>query len=64
VVRDVLENGGAPPKKPWDTYGYSKELALKTIAPGRYALRVDAQVRGNIEDAKPAARETLITVVP
>jgi hypothetical protein len=64
AVRDVLENGGAPPKKSWLTYGYSRELALKNIAPGRYALRVEAQVRGNLEDAKPVARETLITVVP
>jgi VWFA-related protein len=64
AIRDVLENGGAPPKKAWDLYAYSKELALKNIAPGRYALRVEAQVRGNIEDAKPAVRETLITVVP
>ena len=64
AVRDELENGGVAPKKPWDIYGYSKEIALKDIAPGRYALRVEAQVRGNIGDAKPVARETLITVVP
>lgn len=64
AVRDVVENGGVAPKKAWDMYGYSRELALKNIAPGRYALRVEAQVRGNLEDAKPAARETLITVVP
>ena len=64
VVRDVVENGGAPPKKKWETYGYSREVALKNVAPGRYALRVEAQVRGNMEDAKPVARETLITVVP
>ena len=47
AVRDVLENGGVAPKKPWEIYGYSKEIALKSIAPGRYALRVEAQVRGN-----------------
>jgi VWFA-related protein len=64
AVRDVLENGGVAPKKPWEIYGYSKEIALKSLAPGRYALRVEAQVRGNSNDAKPAARETLITVVP
>jgi VWFA-related protein len=61
---DVLENGGVAPKKPWDVYGYSSEIALKGIAPGRYALRVEAQVRGNIGGAKPVARETLITVIP
>jgi VWFA-related protein len=64
TVRDVLENGGVAPKKPWNVYGYSKEIVLEGIAPGRYALRVEAQVRGNIDDAKPVARETLITVVP
>jgi hypothetical protein len=63
ATRDTLENGGVAPKKPWQIYGYSKEIALKTIAPGRYALRVEAQVRGN-DDVKPVARETLITVVP
>jgi hypothetical protein len=60
----VLENGGVAPKKPWEIYGYSKEIALRGIAPGRYALRVEAQVRGNSNDAKPIARETVITVVP
>lgn len=64
VVRDELANGGAPPQKPWEIYAYSRELALKNIAPGRYVLRVEAQVRGNIDDAKPVARETLITIVP
>jgi hypothetical protein len=63
AVRDTLENGGVAPKKAWDIYGYSRELALKNIAPGRYALRVEAQLRGN-NDVKPAFRESLITVVP
>jgi hypothetical protein len=64
AVRDELTNGGVAPKKPWDVYGYSAQIALKGVEPGRYALRVEAQVRGNIGDAKPFARETLITVVP
>ncbi len=64
ATRDELTNGGAPPEKPWDIYGYSTQIALKDIPPGRYALRVEAQVRGNVGDAKPFARETLITVVP
>ena len=64
AVRDELTNGGAAPKKAWDIYGYSTQIALKDVAPGRYALRVEAQVRGNVGDAKPFARETLITVVP
>ena len=64
AVRDELQNGGVAPKKPWDVYGYGKEIALKNVAPGRYALRVEAQFRGNVNDAKPAVRETLITVIP
>ncbi len=63
ATRDELENGGVAPKTPWDLYGYSSEIALKDIAPGRYAVRVEAQVRGN-RDVKPVARESLITVVP
>ena len=63
-VRDeVDERRRRAARRPWDIYGYSKEIALKNIAPGRYALRVEAQVRGN-NDAKPVVRETLITVVP
>lgn len=64
ATHDELTNGGVAPKKPWDVYGYSTQIALKGVAPGRYALRVEAQVRGNVGDAKPFARETLITVVP
>jgi hypothetical protein len=64
MKRDELPNGGAPPQKPWDVYGYSTEVALKDVPPGRYALRVEAQVRGNVGGAKPVVRETLITVVP
>src|SRR5687768_13823643 len=63
AIRDTLENGGVAPKKPWDLYGYSRQVPLKNIAPGRYALRVEAQIRGN-KDVKPVARETLITVIP
>jgi VWFA-related protein len=64
VSRDELANGAATGDKPWEIYGYPKQIALKDIPPGRYLLRVDAQVRGNVDDAKPVSRETLITVVP
>jgi len=69
VSRDEISNGpstagagGAQGDKPWEIYGYGREFSLKDVAPGRYLLRVEAQVRGNIENAKPASRETLITV--
>ena len=61
--RDELSNGGKA-DKPWQIYGYRKDITLKDVAPGRYALRVEAQVRGNVGDARPTARETIITVVP
>jgi len=58
--RDEITNS---PEKPWDVYGYTRQIPLKDVAPGRYLLRVEAQARNN-EDIKPAARETLITVLP
>ncbi len=64
VSRDELANVATPTEKPWETYGYPKQIPLKDVPPGRYLLRVDAQVRGNVEDAKPVFRETLITIVP
>jgi len=48
--------------KKWNIYAYTKQIPLGDIAPGRYLLRVEAQVRGTKEDANPAARETLITI--
>ena len=35
--RRACERRGAAPKKPWEIYGYSKQIPLKDIAPGRYA---------------------------
>ena len=63
AVRDELVNGGVPPRKAWDIYAYSRQFALKNVAPGRYVLRVEARMRGN-EDVEPAVREMVITVVP
>jgi hypothetical protein len=60
VSRDEIAN---TPDKPWEIYGYTRQIPLKDVAPGRYLLRVEAQARNN-DDAKPASRETLITVVP
>jgi VWFA-related protein len=61
--RDEIANSFKPGEKPWEIYGYSKQFPLKDVPPGRYLLRVEAQPRGNIEDVKPAFRETVITVV-
>jgi VWFA-related protein len=60
VSRDEIAN---TPDKPWEIYGYTRQIPLKDVAPGRYLLRVEAQARNN-DEAKPVSRETLITVVP
>jgi VWFA-related protein len=59
---DELANTPKPGEKPWESYGYPKQISLKDVPAGRYLLRVEAQVRGNIDDAKPAVRETVISV--
>jgi VWFA-related protein len=59
--RDELTNGGAT-EKPWEIYGYAKRIPLKSLAPGRYVLRVAAAVRG--QDRAPAIRDSLITILP
>ena len=59
--RDELTNGGST-EKPWEIFGYAKRIPLKSLAPGRYVLRVEAAVRG--QDRAPAIRESLITILP
>ena len=59
--KDEVTNNAAPGQKPWEIYGYAKQIPLKDLAPGRYLLRVEAQARG-MDDVKPVARETVITV--
>ena len=58
-ARDVVANGNDA--KNWTAFAITRAIPLRTIAPGRYLLRVDAQVRGS-KDMAPASRETLITV--
>ena len=60
VAHDALTNTGDAKK--WDVYAYTKDIPLRDVAPGRYLLRVEAQVRGNPNGAKPVSRETLITI--
>jgi VWFA-related protein len=59
LAHDTLSNTGDAKK--WDVFAYSKQFPLSAVAPGRYALQVAAQARGQ-QDAKPVVRETLITV--
>jgi hypothetical protein len=65
-ARDVVTNGPSTPletsvSKSWTAFGVTRAIPLSTIAPGRYLLHMDAQVRGR-KDMAPASRETLITV--
>jgi len=57
--RDTLTNAGDAKK--WDTYVYTRAIPLNDVSPGRYLVRVEAQIRGE-KDAKPAVRETLISI--
>jgi VWFA-related protein len=61
VSRDELANGTSG-EKPWEIFGFAKQIPLKALAPGRYALKVEAAVRG--QDTAPAIREALITIHP
>lgn len=58
AARDVVANG---PSTSWTAFGLTRDIPLKSVPPGRYLLKVEAQIRGS-KDAAPAARETLITV--
>jgi hypothetical protein len=60
AARDSFQNGST---RNWSVYGYARDISLKDVAPGRYLLRVEAQVRGNANGAKPVGSETVITVV-
>jgi hypothetical protein len=59
VSRDELTNAA---DKPWEIYGYTRQISLKDVQPGRYLLRVEAQARGARTSSPPA--EILITVIP
>ena len=41
----------------------SREVPLKDVAPGRYLLRIEAQLRGETGDDSSVARETSIRVL-
>ena len=45
------------------TVPVSKEIPLDDVPPGTYMLQVEVTPRG-IKDAKPIARETVVTVAP
>lgn len=57
VGRERVQNPGDAAH--WTTYGLIRSIPLKSIAPGRYLLKVEATVSGN---TNAAGQETLITV--
>jgi hypothetical protein len=60
VSRDVLANGnGGEPK--WQAFSYTGRIPLKTVAPGRYVLRVEARDRSTASK-EPVVAQTVITV--
>jgi hypothetical protein len=60
TARESLTNGGVDTQK-WDAFSYAKDIPLKALAPGRYLLRVEAEVRGLNSKDRPSI-ETVITV--
>jgi len=60
TARDSLTNGDLGTQK-WEAFSYSKDIPLKTAAPGRYLLRVEAEARGANSKDRPSI-ETVITI--
>jgi VWFA-related protein len=56
-TRDTVANPAGAAH--WTAYGLARDIPLNSVAPGRYLVKVEANLRGN---SAPAARETLITV--
>jgi len=63
AARDSLTNEPGSTAH-WTTVSYTKPISLRSIAPGRYLLRVVARNRADAPDRSPAATETVITVTP
>jgi hypothetical protein len=63
AARDVLERGASSGNDKSATFVVSREVPLKDVAPGRYLLRIEAQLRGETGDDSSVARETSIRVL-
>ena len=62
VAHEVLERGASSGSDKSATFVVSRALPLKDVTPGRYLLRVEAQLRGETGDDSSVARETSIRV--
>jgi VWFA-related protein len=63
VARDVLTRGPSDTNEKSATFGLSKQLPLKDLPPGRYLLRVDAQLRGETGEESAVTREAVISLL-
>ena len=62
TAHEVLERGAPAAGDKSTTFAVKRELPLKDVAPGRYLLRVDAQLRGETGDGGSVTRETPLMV--
>jgi VWFA-related protein len=62
TAHEVLERGATGAGDKSTTYAVRRELPLKDLAPGRYLLRVSAQLRGETGESGTVMRETSLTV--
>jgi hypothetical protein len=62
VGRDELTRTATAAGEKSATYALSRQLPLKDVSPGRYLLRVEAQLRGDIEGETVVTRETAINI--
>ena len=62
VARDELTRPAAATREKSATYALSRQLPLKDITPGRYLLRVEAQLRGDLSGESVVARQTPISI--
>jgi VWFA-related protein len=62
TTRELLERGVSAAGDKSAMYAVRRDIPLKDVAPGRYLLRVEAQVRGETGADGTATRETAVTV--
>jgi VWFA-related protein len=62
TAHEVLERGAPAANDRSTTFAVKRELPLKDVAPGRYLLRVDAQLRGETGGGASVTRETPLMV--
>jgi VWFA-related protein len=59
---ELLERGASAAGDKSATFAVKRDIPLKDVAPGRYLLRVEAQVRGETGANGTVTRETALTV--